>query len=154
MVTRRAENLVTQSLLDRLIDVDDWPNTRSNSMRMYRDSLKRDVEWLLNTRRPPIDNIQGYPKSVASVINFGLTDINAFTGSAERDENALVAAILQSLREFEPRIESPRVFLVRNDTANRHIRFHIEGRIRFDNVPEDITFDTILELSSGEYEVK
>jgi len=154
MVMRKTENLVTQSLLDRLIDVDDWPTTRSNSMRMYRDSLKRDVEWLLNTRRPPIDNIQNYPKASASVIHFGLTDINAFTGSAERDENALLASILQSLREFEPRIESPRVFLVRNDTANRHIRFHIEGRIQFDNVPEDITFDTILELSSGEYEVK
>ncbi len=154
MVMRRAENLVTQSLIDRLIDVDDWPTTRSHSMRMYRDSLKRDVEWLLNTRRPPIDEIQSYPKAAASVIHFGLTDINAFTGSAERDENALLLAIVQSLREYEQRIQSPRVFLVRNDTANRHLRFHIEGRILFDNVPEDITFDTVLELSSGEYEVK
>ena len=154
MAKSKAENLVTQSLLDRLIDVDDWPTTRSNSMRMYRDSLKRDVESLLNTRRPPISNIQSYPKAAASVIHFGLTDLNAFTGSAERDENALLLAILQSLREFEPRIQSPRVFLVRNDTANRHLRFHIEGRIQFENVPEDISFDTVLELSSGEYEVK
>jgi type VI secretion system protein ImpF len=154
MAKSKTENLVTQSLIDRLIDVDDWPTTRSNSMRMYRDSLKRDVELLLNTRRPPISNIESYPKSSASVIHFGLTDINAFTGSAERDENALLLAILQSLREFEPRIQSPRVSLIRNDTAARHLRFHIDGRIQFDNVPEDITFDTVLELSSGEYEVK
>jgi type VI secretion system protein ImpF len=154
MAKSKTENLVTQSLIDRLIDVDDWPTTRSNSMRMYRDSLKRDVESLLNTRRPPISNLQGYPKAAASVIHFGLTDINAFTGSAERDENALLLAILQSLREFEPRIQSPRVSLIRNDTAARHLRFHIDGRIQFDNVPEDITFDTVLELSSGEYEVK
>ena len=127
-MAKKAENLVTQSLLDRLIDVDDWPTTRSNSMRMYRDSLKRDVEWLLNTRRPPIDHIESYSKASASVIHYGLTDINAFTGSSGRDENALSLAILQSLREFEPRIQSPRVFLVRNDTANRHVRFHIDRK--------------------------
>ncbi len=153
-MAKKTENLVTQSLLDRLIDADEWPTTRSNSIRMYRDSLKRDVEWLLNTRRPPIDNIHSYPKSSASVIHFGLADINSFTGSAERDENALVLSIVQSLREYEPRIQSPRVFLVRSDNANRHLRFHIEGRIQFDSVPEDISFDTVLELSSGEYEVK
>jgi type VI secretion system protein ImpF len=150
----KTENLVTQSLLDRLIDVDDWPTTRSSSMRMYRDSLKRDVEWLLNTRKPPIPNLQSYPRAYASVINFGLPDINSFSGSAERDNNSLMLAIMQTLRDYEPRILSPRVFLVRNDTANRHIRFHIEGQIMFDSIPEDISFDTVLELSSGEYEVK
>lgn len=153
-MAKKTENLVTQSLVDRLVDVDEWPTTRSNSIRMYRDSLKRDIEWLLNTRRPPIDNIQSYPKSSASVIHYGLTDINAFTGSAERDENALLLSIVQSLREFEPRIQSPRVFLVRTENASRHLRFHIEGRIQFDSVPEDISFDTVLELTSGEYEVK
>ena len=152
-MAKKTENLVTQSLVDRLVDVDEWPTTRSNSIRMYRDSLKRDIEWLLNTRRPPIDNIQSYPKSSASVIHYGLTDINAFTGSAERDENALLLSIVQSLREFEPRIQSPRVFLVRSENT-RHLRFHIEGRIQFDSVPEDISFDTVLELTSGEYEVK
>jgi type VI secretion system protein ImpF len=153
-MAKKTENLVTQSLVDRLVDVDEWPTTRSNSIRMYRDSLKRDIEWLLNTRRPPIDNIQSYPKSSASVIHYGLTDINAFTGSAERDENALLLSIVQSLREYEPRIQSPRVFLVRTENASRHLRFHIEGRIQFDSVPEDISFDTVLELTSGEYEVK
>lgn len=154
MAKTKAENLITQSLLDRLIDVDEWPTTRSSSMRMYRDSLKRDVEWLLNTRRPPIPNLQDYSRTFASAINFGLPDISSFTGSANRDENALLLAIVQTLRDFEPRIQSPRVFLVRNDTANRHIRFHIDGQIMFDSVPEDISFDTVLELSSGEYEVK
>ena len=153
-MAKKTENLVTQSLVERLVDVDEWPTTRSNSIRMYRDSLKRDIEWLLNTRRPPIDHIQSYPKASSSVIHYGLTDINAFTGSAERDENALLLAIVKSLREFEPRIQSPRVFLVRTENTSRHLRFHIEGQIQFDSVPEDISFDTVLELTSGEYEVK
>jgi type VI secretion system protein ImpF len=154
MARAKAENLVTQSLLDRLMDVDEWPTTRASSMRMYRDSLKRDVEWLLNTRRPVIENLQGLPRASASVINYGLPDINSFTGSADRDDNALMLALVQTLRDFEPRIQAPRVSMVRNDSASRHIRFHIDGRIVFDSVPEDISFDTVLELSSGEYEVK
>jgi type VI secretion system protein ImpF len=154
MARTKPENLVTQSLLDRLIDVEDWPNTRSSSMRMYRDSLKRDVEWLLNTRRPVIPNLQGLPRACASVLNFGLPDLNSFTGSADKDDNALMLALLQTLRDYEPRIQSPRVSMVRNDSATRHIRFHIDGHIVFDSVPEDISFDTVLELTSGEYEVK
>ena len=34
------------------------------------------------------------------------------------------------------------------------MRFQIEAVLRLEPVPEQITFDTVLELSSGEYEIK
>jgi predicted component of type VI protein secretion system len=37
---------------------------------------------------------------------------------------------------------------------SRSIRFHVEGQISFESSLEDISFDTVLELVSGEYEVK
>ena len=43
---------------------------------------------------------------------------------------------------------------VRTDTVVRSLRFHIEGRIQFDTTVENIEFDTVLELTRGEYEVK
>jgi type VI secretion system protein ImpF len=153
MAKAKAENLVTQSLLDRLCDVDDWPTTRQNSMRLYRESVKRDVEWLLNSRRPPIPELQWYPKAAASVVNYGLPDMNSFSNSGN-DQSALLVAILQTLRNFEPRIQNLRVFLARSDNLTRSLRFHIEGRIQFDTSVEEITFDTVLELTRGEYEVK
>jgi type VI secretion system protein ImpF len=149
----RAENLVTQSLLDRLCDVDDWPTTRAQSMRLYRETIKRDVEYLLNSRRPPIPELHRYPKASASVINFGLPDINAFSESTN-DQNTLLAAILQTLRRYEPRIQGVRVFVARSETLSRSLRFHIEGKIQFDTMIENIEFDTVLELTRGEYEVK
>jgi type VI secretion system protein ImpF len=149
----KAENLVTQSLLDRLCDVDDWPTTRAQSMRLYRETIKRDVEYLLNSRRPPIPEMHRYPKTSASVANFGLPDINSYSESAN-DQNALMASILQTLRRFEPRIQGVRVFVVRAETLSRSLRFHIEGKIQFDTMIENIEFDTVLELTRGEYEVK
>jgi type VI secretion system protein ImpF len=150
----KAEVLITQSLVDRLANVDDWPSTRAASMRMYRESLKRDVEWLLNTRQPQMPELEGYPTAATSVINFGLPDIQAFNGSEGRDRNALSTALLKTLRAFEPRIKQPRVYLARTDPTSRSMRFHIEGQISFENMQEEITFDTVLELISGEFEVK
>jgi type VI secretion system protein ImpF len=154
VVRRSAETLVTQSLVDRLSDFDDWPNRRESSLRLFRESLKRDVEWLLNTRRPPIAGIEEYELANNSVLMYGLPDIGMFEGSPGRDPNALLAALVKTLRTFEPRIRDPRVSIARSDVLNRTIRFHVEGQVGFENSVEDISFDTVLELVSGEYEVK
>ncbi len=153
MAKSKAEHLVTQSLFDRLCDVDDWPTTRQHSMRMYRESVKRDVELLLNSRRSPIPRLLQYPRAAGSVMNFGLPDMNSFGGSSA-DHNALMMAILQTLRNFEPRIQNVKVFVVRQETLSRSLRFHVEGKLQFDTTVEDIQFDTVLELTRGEYEVK
>jgi len=150
----KVETLITQSLLDRLANVEDFPTTRAASMRMYRESLKRDVEWLLNTRQAQIPELEGYPRAAASVVNFGLPDIQAYAGAEGKDSNALTAALLRALRTFEPRILNPRVYMSRVDTNSRSLRFHIEGQIKFETMEEEITFDTLLELIRGEFEVK
>jgi len=150
----KSEVLITQSLLDRLTDLDQWPETRTASITMYRESLKRDVEWLLNTRQPVIPELEGYPATAASVLNFGLPDIHSFDGSAGKEQNALTVALEKCIRVFEPRISQPHVFLTRTDILSRSLRFHIEGQIVYENMNEEIKFDTTLELISGEYEVK
>ena len=50
MARSTTETLVTQSVLDRVTAVEDWPTTRSQSLRFFKDSLKRDLEWLLKAR--------------------------------------------------------------------------------------------------------
>jgi type VI secretion system protein ImpF len=141
-------------LIDRLVEREQWPETRAASISMYRESLKRDVEWLLNTRQPVIPELESYPATAASVFNFGLPDLHSFDGSAGKEQNALTVALEKCIRVFEPRISQPRVFLARTDLLSRSLRFHIEGQIVYENMDEEIKFDTVLELISGEYEVK
>jgi type VI secretion system protein ImpF len=154
LARNKSETLITQSLVDRLTDTDQWPDTRNASITMYRDSMKRDLEWLLNTRKPVIPELENYPATAASVLNYGLPDLHSFDGSAGREHNALTAALEKCIRIYEPRIGQPRVFLTRTDLLSRSLRFHIEGQIIYENMQEEIKFDTVLEMISGEYEVK
>ena len=154
MARSKSEILITQSLVDRLTDTDQWPETRSASIAMYSDSMKRDLEWLLNTRKPVIPELENYPATAASVLNYGLPDLHSFDGSAGKEHNALTVALEKCIRIYEPRIVQPRVFLTRTDLLSRSLRFHIEGQITYENMEEEIKFDTVLEMISGEYEVK
>ena len=154
MARSKSDTLITQSLIDRLTDLDQWPETRASSISMYRESLKRDVEWLLNTRQPVIPEIDAYPATAASVLNYGLPDFHNFDNSTGKEQNALTVALEKCIRNFEPRISQPHVFLARSDQLSRSLRFHIEGQVTYENIDEEIKFDTVLELISGEYEVK
>lgn len=154
MARASTETLVTQSILDRLMSVEEWPTTRAQSTRFFRDALKRDLEWLLNTRQPPLKELAGYPGAKASVINYGLPDISSLGLSNAADHRALRIAIEGCLRNYEPRLMDVRVTLEGSDSVDRRLRFHIEGNMKLDPAPEEITFDTVLELTSGEYKVK
>ena len=153
MARAKPEVLVTQSLVDRLTSHEDWPTTRNASLRMYRDGIKRDVEWLLNSRRPVVPELEGRVMALKSVFNYGLPELTSFSGS-NQDPGALLTAIRQTLLNFEPRVRDPRVFLVRTDVLARSLRFHVEGKLMFENGEEDISFDTVLEVTNGGYEVK
>jgi type VI secretion system protein ImpF len=145
----KSEILVTQSLVDRLVDREQWPETRAASIAMFRDSLKRDLEWLLNTRQPVMPQLESYPAVAASIVNFGFPDIHGFDGSAGKEQNALTLSLERCIRTFEPRIKQPRVYLGRSDLLSRSLRFHIEGQVSYENMDEEIKFDTVLELISG-----
>lgn len=151
MARTKSEVLVTQSLIDRLTNYDEWPTTRSSSLRMYREGIKRDVEWLLNSRKPYVTEVEKYELASNSVFNFGLPDLSQLRG---HDSQAVLIAILKTLRTYETRILEPRVYLVRADELSRSLRFHVDGRLAFENGEEEISFDTVLEITSGEYEVK
>ena len=56
MARLEAEQTIKQSLLDRLLDHEPKSNveplpTRAQSLRALKTALRRDLEWLLNTRR-------------------------------------------------------------------------------------------------------
>ena len=58
MARWEPEQTVTQSVLERLIDREperssEAAPTRAQSVRLLRASVRRDLEWLLNTRRTP-----------------------------------------------------------------------------------------------------
>jgi type VI secretion system protein ImpF len=152
-MAKAPEMLVTQSVLDRLSTTEDWPTTRPQSIRYLRDSIKRNLEWLLNTRRPPIRGIENYPLAKHTVIYYGLLDLGSLSTTSNSDQRRLQAAIADSVAHCEPRLRDVDVRLIEGDIEKKKLRFHIEARMEMKPMPEEIAFDTVLDLSTGEYEV-
>jgi type VI secretion system protein ImpF len=152
MARLKVETPVTQSLIDRLTDFEEMPKSRAQSIQMFRNGIKRDVEWLLNSRKAFVPEIEDYPLAANSVFTFGLPDVNELPGG--NAPSNVLAAISQTILLHEPRIREPRVSLSRTDTLARSLRFHVEGKLVLENSEEDISFDTLFEITSGEYQVK
>lgn len=153
--------IITQSVLDRLIDAEpavqvEAPPTRAQSLRALKASLRRDLEWLLNTRRTPEDAGPDLIELSRSMYNFGFLDFSNFSFANPKDRARLLRALEETIEIFEPRIMSVRVVPIEAETieTTRMMRFQIEALLRIDPAPEQITFDTVLSLTSGEYQVK
>ncbi len=154
------EQTVTQSVLERLIDrapdeAADPPPSRAQSVRLLKASLRRDLEWLLNTRRTPEPAGSEFEELERSVFNFGLPDVTTLNRSSVRDRSRLVRMIEETVSTFEPRITRLKVTPLESTASAQHVlRFQIEGMLQMDPAPEHISFDTVLQLASGEYQVK
>jgi len=155
MATRaRHEGPVVYSLLDRLIDDPDkpLPTMRASSVKHFKEGVRRDLEWLLNSRMP-IQPPHG-PETERSLYMFGLPDLNSLSLLSLRDRQLLTKAIQTAIVKFEPRIANPHVLLVTgDDQKGPGLRFVIEGILRMEPNSEPVAFDTVLDLSSGEYKV-
>src|SRR5262249_4303469 len=133
----------------------DPPETRAQSIRRLKAALKRDLEWLLNTRKNPDDIPESLKEVYNSVFNFGLPDFSHISMSSVRDRNRLLRSMETVLKIFEPRLGDVKVSLVdAPSAANRSMRFLIDGMLKMDPAPEQVSFDTVLELTTSEYSVK
>ena len=159
MPTTQREGPVTLSALDRLIDQEperklEPPVTRAQSLRELKGALRRDLEWLLNTRR----TIEASPASLKelerSLYNYGLPDISSLYLRSSKDQALLLDAIKTAIDVLEPRLLNIKVTLEPATVDTRVIRFAIEGLMRMDPAPEHVYFDTVLEPMSGQYQVK
>lgn len=160
MARWEPEQTVTQSVIERLIDGEpgvgmDTPPTRAQSVRQMKASLRRDLVWLLNTRRRPDAVGSEFRELERSVFNYGLPDVTSLSWSSAQDRVRLARMLEETLRTFEPRIDRPKVTPLDSASGAQHVlRFQIEGMLLMDPSPEFISFDTVLQLSSGEYQVK
>jgi type VI secretion system protein ImpF len=150
---------VTLSVLDRLIDYEPRNSkeavlTRGQSVHQLKESARRDLEWLLNTRLVAVRPDGRLREVNRSFYVYGLPDFTAYTLSNPDDQNSLIRHLQAAIKNFEPRLAKVRVLPLEVSGSNsRILRFRIEALLLMDPTPEHISFDTTLQLTSGEYEV-
>jgi len=153
-MARAREMPVTLSVLDRLSERKEFPATHAASLRMLKESIRRDLEELLNTRRSLTRELDEYAAARSSVVNYGLEDLNSITPLSRVDALELQRAVQQCVVEYESRLRDVTVSVEGGpDLLRREVRLHIEATIPVHPGAETVSFDTMLDLASGTYSI-
>jgi type VI secretion system protein ImpF len=150
---------ITPSVLDRLIDdrpeeTREAPASRQTSLRLLKNAVRRDLEWLLNTRREPEGLVEELPEVSQSLASFGLPDFTSANVYTSEGREGLRRRVETAVRIFEPRLDGVRVALEKVAESDRSVRFRIEAQLRVEPTPEPVVFDTMLQVGSGEVRVR
>jgi type VI secretion system protein ImpF len=154
------ERSVLPSLLDRLTDLEpdlagDPPTTREESARVFRMTVERDIERLLNTRRTADLAPDGCQELHHSAYEYGLPDTTGIAVSTKTGRDRLLQALQDTIARFEPRLTGVRVRLAEvGQVRAPQLRFVVDATLQMDpGGPEQVVFDTVLTVASGEYVV-
>ncbi|WP_444993978.1 type VI secretion system baseplate subunit TssE [Aliikangiella sp. IMCC44359] len=139
------------SILDRLLD--DEPHNQSEQdtgreqkLIQLRNSVRRDLETLLNTRYRVIEPPEEFEQLEHSLLNYGLPDLATVNTLDIKKKKEFTQSLEKLLKDFEPRFKSVKVkFLDNKDNHDRTLRFSIDAVLYADPYPEMIVFDSVLE---------
>jgi len=123
------------------------------AVRRYKDLVKRDLEWLFNTRRTFDDRIELYPNLATSVYAYGLPDISSMNVGSTKDQATLLRIMERSVAVFDHRLKDVQIEF-ESSLGTRSLQFKINGLLVMDPAPEEILIDTLLDSDNDKFEVK
>lgn len=148
------------SVLDRLLD--DEPTlthepakSRSQVLRELKQSVRRDLENLLNTRRRPGGWAGHLEELELSLVNYGIPDISSTDFGSAESRQQFRRTMESVIRHFEPRFQSVTIQILDNaEPLDRTLRFRIDALLHVEPAPEPALFDSAVEPATGNVEVK
>ncbi len=148
------------SILDRLLDDEpqitvDADTNKYHKLKNLRNSVRRDLENLLNTRHRIMEPAEELSQLELSLLNYGLPDLATVNMSDMDNKQQFIDNFESILRDYEPRFKSVKVSLQDNtDKLDRTVRFRIDATLYADPYPEVIVFDSVLEPVTRSINVK
>jgi type VI secretion system protein ImpF len=159
MAKAAAPRKLLPSVLDRLLD--NAPGTSSEavgdrgwSVAQAKAAVKRDLEWLLNSRRVVATLPPGPGHLGRSALTYGLPDLAAFGLANPADQARLRRAIEETVERFEPRLTRVAVVLETGRDLERSVRFRIDAMLRVEPEPEPVSFDSVLQLDTQAFVIR
>lgn len=155
----RTENEVpvTPSVLDRLLDYQPRVQhedraSRAETLRQYKQAVRRDLEWLLNTRRmfehlPPEMSELGRSLAVYGLPDFSSAKIDLAAKVLRRELEAAVSV-------FEPRLRGVAVSFAEVSDVERVMVFRVEARLHLGSASEHVAFGAALDLDTGGFKIR
>ena len=160
MARTREDQPLLPSVLDRLIDQDpgnqrEAARPRSQVVRELRQSVRRDLQNLLNTRYRSGPLPEDLEELDLSLVAYGIPDFTGVAMSGPSDRQELCKVIERTIRKFETRFKSVKVTLVENkEDFDRTLRFRIDAMMYAEPAPEAVVFDSQLEPTLAEFHIE
>jgi type VI secretion system protein ImpF len=143
------------SLKDRLLDPDSM-GTKSNpgyTLGQLFDSVREDLEELLNTRRSREIKATEFAEVAKSIAWYGMPDLTSFDTSTPGKQEAIGPIIEKIITQHEPRLRNVRATLVRSRGLDLRVLFHIDAELCVDPSPK-VSFETVVELMTGQTSIR
>jgi len=158
-----AKERLQPSLLDRLTDNAPGERTESReqrvmSYRQLRQSVLRDLSWLMNTAAfEALEDLSAAPYAARSVINYGIPALSG-TNFSSLDAGKLERKVKQAIVDFEPRILAGslnvEIVMAEEQMSHKSLSFKIEGDLWAQPLPVHLFIRSDLDLETGEVTVK
>jgi type VI secretion system protein ImpF len=156
----RNDRPLLPSVLDRLLD--DEPGGRreaapspSQVLRELKQSVRRDLENVLNTR---VSNLTWEPhlsELNQSLLTYGLPDFSAANLGSAQDREAFCDLVRAVITRLEARLMNVNVVpLTAAEPLDRTFRLRIDAVLRTEPAPEPVVFDSSVEPATGDVQVR
>ena len=156
VVVSKPTSKARASLIDRLVDLrprSQWEAQplRTLSREELKESVRRDLEWLLNTRT----SFPGYliDKKDLTVIDYGIPDFGFYSPANPDHRELLTKRITRSISAFEPRLQKVRVTADSEMPDEKTLRITIDAVLGVESFREPVSFQTVLQSQAGTLEV-
>jgi type VI secretion system protein ImpF len=144
------------SIIDRLIDPDsDGTSWRPGySTDQMVDSVRRDLEDLLNTHMNETELPPEFVEVGNSIVTFGIPDLVSNHSAGPMAIERIRTKIEQAIARFEPRLANVRAKILKPEAGvTLRLEFEIHATLRVDPSPE-VAFITVLKLTTGETSIQ
>lgn len=156
----RTDAQLRPSVLDRLIAPTGSARLSSLETIGLRDlyeSVARDLDWLLNTKRWLPDPLENFPEADESILTYGLPDLSIYSWRNHADAVSICRLLEETIRRFEPRLRA-RTVQVRplpgGDVDDFRLRFRIDAMLVVDPIRAPVSFDTEVDLGASGIRVR
>lgn len=140
-------------LFDRLVDRDprlrrEVRPLRTLSRRDLRESVRRELERLLNTRvQLPLHQLETRERTV---IDYGVPDFGTFSARSDEQRRRLGVILAKAIETYEPRLRQVKVELRASPASADVLLGRVEAMLVVESVREPVSFDTVLHNDQGE----
>lgn len=157
---RPRDRVLSRSILDRLIDDApdrdfDPPASVTDQTREMRESIRRDLEALLNTRRCPSAPPSELSELKDALVSYGVDGMVSANLVTDEAKLSLARMIERRITIFETRLSEVRVTILKSRTmTERALRMRIQATFRLHEGMPPISFESTIDPSTQRFLVE